>query len=203
MGRPTPAIILAVQTADAANFLAPHRARTTMIRIWLDIAQSAIFICFHSSPAPQHLVQRTLTRFCVGRATVRVRLLRQRPCRTLFRIHCCLKKPMQALACCAGDDHQSPDGANGACRIASGLTNEARIALTAVDVKTPRCAPFAQSPFSSQTTSAGVSATSKAAALAAYSSPLAQPTSGNTVKGCANTYAMATCATVTPRVAAS
>ncbi len=43
------------------------------------------------------------------------------------------------------------------------------------------------SPCSNQVTSSGVKTRSKAAALAAYSAPLAQPTNGKTTNGCANT----------------
>ncbi|MBK8795247.1 MAG: hypothetical protein IPM07_02035 [Anaerolineales bacterium] len=92
--KPPDAIVVAAQAVATAGqvSLVKHRTRKTTIQIDLLAMDSSAAKCFDSSMAQQLLGQRTLTRLCIGLATVRVRLDLQRPRRTLFRIHYLSKK---------------------------------------------------------------------------------------------------------------
>jgi len=91
-------IVTSAQIASAASLSAGDRARDTTISIGLLATPSAAG-CDDSRVAQLNRVQATLTRFAVGLATVRVRLHRQWPRRTLFRIHFLSRKPGQSWIC--------------------------------------------------------------------------------------------------------
>lgn len=185
--KPPAMIVCSAQVADAASQLAVHRARKTTISLMLLATHHFGAASRDCSIAQQCTAQRTLARLCLGLATVRVRMHRHGPRRTLFRIHCLSKKP----GCFRCDERRLRRLRRKRATLAAAhrtLHDGASIALTEMAVKTRRnVARRHHAPLSSHATSAGVSATSKAAALAAYSAPLAHPTSGKTANGCAST----------------
>jgi hypothetical protein len=102
--------VVTAQAVGAAGRATTYRARKTTIDIGLSAPLVAVAGDFDSSTARQSLTQTTLTRLGIGLTTVRVRLHRQWPRRTLFRIHCLSRKPGQSsirssVLTAIGDNH--------------------------------------------------------------------------------------------------